>query len=225
MPDSPANRHENVTTPVADSCPQCGAHLVSMTGDGVIETLCGSCGFVMRQHPPKAVPHEPYELTRLGDVIPEPITVVLRSSPRPRRRVHRAWLVGWALALYCIYVTMAGADSYLPIYLADEYLGVFGVALAIHRVLYADRKGQPMPDGPLAVMGLFILAVVSGYGAAALAPTIGERNYCFATNSSLLTRQVPHVFRCTYSPFFFAGFVGAFWVLGWLMIRWAERED
>ena len=195
-----------------------------MRGDGVIETLCSACGFVMRQHPAKPIPHEPYELTRHGDVIPEPIVTVLRHSPRPRRRVHPLWFLGWALALYCIYVTMVGASSYLPIYLADEYLGLFGLALAVQRYLHADRSGDPLPDGALTTMGLFIASFVCGMLAASLAPTIGERNYCFATDASLLTRQVPHVFRCTYSAYFFVGFVGAVWILGWALIAIDRRR-
>lgn len=196
-----------------------------MRGDGVIETLCSACGFVMRQHPAKPVAHEPYELTRLGDVIPEPIVTVLRRAPRPRHRIHPLWFMGWALALGCMYIEMTGASSYLPIYLADKYLMMFGMALGIHRILYADRSGEPLPDGPLPIMALFLGSFLCGELAARLAPRIGERNYCYATTMSLLTREVPHVFRCTYSPFFFAGFVAAFWILGWAMVAIEQRRD
>ena len=134
------------------------------------------------------------------------------------------WLMGWGVAVYCMYLTIAGASSYLPVYLANGYLMLFGMALGIHRILHADRVGQPIPDGPLPTMALFFGAFLCGEVATMLAPSIGERNYCYATTMSLLTREVPHAFRCTYSPFFFMAFVAAFWVLGWAMAAIGQRR-
>jgi hypothetical protein len=139
----------------------------------------------------------------------------------PRHRARTAWIAGWCVAVYAMYTTVIGHDSYLPIYLAQKYLTVFMIALAVQRLLYAGRYVESLQAiGQNIVMYGGSLAF--GFWLAMHAPAIGERNYCSAR--LMKSAPPPSVFRCTEAPMMFAGFVAGYWIIGWLL-QWIERHQ
>ena len=214
----------DVHAPV-EACPQCGAHLLVLRGDGFIDTTCSRCGYAVRQHPARRVKHEPYEVGPLIAPSMHPFSDAIRERPPVRRPTHKAWLLGWGGAVGAMLACVIGVSEYLPIYLAALYLTAFGVALALHRILRAYAGGQRWPDGVVWHMVIFVSAYVAGTWLGQVAPDIGEPNYCPSTTAAMLLRPVPHTFRCTSLPAWFGGFVAAYWVLGWIAIRIQERRD
>ena len=128
--------------------------------------------------------------------------------------MRRLWIAGWILAAVAAYVAVAGQSAYLPVYLADGYLWIFGLAVALHRSVTIN-KDEELTFASFAVM--YCSALVGGFVLAQLAPTIGEPNYCVAWLHK--TRFPPHVFRCTSAPLAFVGFVAGFWISGWILMR------
>lgn len=206
-------------------CPECGGRLMFMEGDGVRESCCTACGFVTRQHPGHAVPHEAgVDLAVASSALRERYLTATSTQHRGRR-IPWAWMGAGAAALWCVYLDFAGADSYVAIHLADIGLSLFAIAVAIWYSVRASRRGLPFPDTPFAGWMLYVVSVVVGFVATGFAPTIGEGNYCFNTTVGLLMARVPRVFRCTYAPFFWGAFVLAYVGLGALAGRWSERRS
>lgn len=127
---------------------------------------------------------------------------------------RKLWLVGWLLAAAAAYVAVSGQSAYLPVYLADGYLGLFALALALYRSVTIN-KDEELTFASFAVM--YLSGLIGGFLVARLAPTIGEPNYCWAWLHK--ARLPPHVFRCTDAPFGFVGFLAGFWISGWLLMR------
>lgn len=127
---------------------------------------------------------------------------------------RKLWVLGWILAACAAYVAVIGQSAYLPVYLADGYLGAFALAVALYRSVTINRD-EELTFASFAVM--YVSGVIGGFLLARLAPTIGEPNYCWAFIYK--TRFPPHVFRCTDGPFAFVGFLAGFWISGWFLMR------
>jgi hypothetical protein len=142
--------------------------------------------------------------------------------------MRRLWIIGWVLAGCAIYTCVAGQSAFLPVYLAEHYLLVFALAVALYRAVTFSADTEFTFTAHVMLFGTAVLAaVLLGW----IAPTIGERNFCSSfwswrhPGSALWSPLPPKVFRCTPAPFAFVGFVGGYWLASWLLLGLMKREE
>lgn len=139
-------------------------------------------------------------------------------------RVLRALVIIIALAflVLALRTLLVGSSSFDPVLFAGLYVWLF--AFVTFTVVLVRTVKQTGGDH---LYVLFALALVGAIVLSQLAPTIGERDYCyfFGDYPPVGGRWLPpKTFRCTSLPFELVGWFAGWSIGAWLMRRRSARS-